>query len=172
MNWEPWTGCVPYSDGECCMRIETERLLLYPISNDEMENMIAQEANEDMKQAYSEMLQGCLNNPQNRVWNAVWYMELKGEAGTIVGDFAFKGLGADGMVEIGYGLRAGYCKKGYMTEAVKAVSEWAVKQNGVTCVEAETESHNVSSQNVLRNAGFILSGKYGEEGPRYMYVGN
>ena len=40
---------------------------------------------EEMKQAYEEMLQGCIASPSTRIWNAVWYMELKESKGTIVG---------------------------------------------------------------------------------------
>ena len=105
------------------MKIETERLLLYPISH----------------------------------------------PGTIVGDLSFKGLAADGMVELGYGLRDGYCGHGYMTEAVKAISAWAVVQKGVTRIEAETAPKNTASQHVLMNAGFIPTGESGEEGPRFLY---
>ena len=59
------------------MRVETERLYLYPISNDEMHSLIEKEADAEMKQAYTEMLEGCLTEPDNRIWYAVWNMELK-----------------------------------------------------------------------------------------------
>ena len=153
------------------LTLESKRLYLYPISDDEMRLLIEKEKDAEMKQAYSEMLQGCLNSPEDRVWSAVWFMELKEQRGTIVGDFCFKGLGPDGMVEIGYGLREGYCKKGYMTEAVKTVSEWALSQERVTRVEAETTPDNTASEHVLRNAGFEATGEIGEEGPRFVYRG-
>ena len=151
------------------MKIESERLLLYPISDKKMELLIENEQDADLKQAYSEMLQGCLNKPEKRMWYAVWFMELKSQPGTIVGDLSFKGLATDGMVELGYGLREGYCGHGYMTEAVKAMTKWALRQEGVTRVEAETTSENKASQKVLTNAGFILTGETGEEGPRFLF---
>ena len=98
--------------------IETERLILYPTANESMELLIAAEHDAEMKQAYSEMLQGCVQNPNERIWYAVWYIELKNSPRTIVGDFCFKGLNADGTVEIGYGLYDGCCGRGYMTEAL------------------------------------------------------
>lgn len=152
------------------MRIESERLYLYPISNEEMELLIANEKDEEMKQAYEEMLQGCIASPSTRIWNAVWYMELKESRGTIVGDFSFKGLGKDGVVEIGYGLKAGFCGKGYMTEAVRSIAKWALSQEGVTKVEAETTLDNAASKQVLLRAGFKENGVQGEEGPRYVFV--
>lgn len=153
------------------MKIETERLLLYPISNEEIKQLIEREKEDEMKQAYTEMLQGCLNNPKKRIWSAVWFMELKGQPGTIVGDFCFKGIGLDGMVEIGYGLKQEYRKNGYMTEAVKAVANWALKQDEVTRVEAEADAGNTPSLNVLDRAGFVPLGVLGEEGPRFVYQG-
>lgn len=150
------------------MKIETNRLLLYPISNDAMRQMIAAEPDAEMKQAYTEMLQGCIDEPQNRLWYAVWLMELKSQPGEIVGDFCFKGLQPGGMVEIGYGLRDGCCGKGYMTEAVKAITTWAFAQPGITRVEAETTPENAASQKVLAACGFVPTGTIGEEGPRFV----
>lgn len=53
------------------MKVESKRLCLYPISDDDMRELIANEKDADMKQAYGEMLQGCLDSPDNRIWNAV-----------------------------------------------------------------------------------------------------
>ena len=150
------------------MRIETEKLWLYPIGDGEMRRLIDEETDPELKQAYAEMLQGCLDHPGNRVWYAVWFMELRDRPGTVVGDLSFKGLAPDGMVEIGYGLRKGFCGSGYMTEAVKAIVAWALRQNGVTRVEAETDPGNLASQKVLERAGFLPTGAVGEEGPRYV----
>ena len=94
------------------IKIETERLLLHPISDEEMQKIIDDEKNPEMQKAYSEMLQGCLDNLEDRVWYATWNMELKEQPKTIVGDLCFKGITDDGMVEIGYGLKKGYCRNG------------------------------------------------------------
>ena len=153
------------------MRVESERLFLYPISDEAMRILIDQEPDAEMKQAYTEMLQGCLAEPSNRIWSAVWNMELKNSPGTIVGDFSFKGLGREGVIEIGYGLKEKYRHYGYMTEAVKTITEWALSQEQVSQVEAETDAENVASQNVLFRAGFVKNGKLGEEGPRFVYEG-
>ena len=153
------------------MRVETERLYLYPISNDEMRCLIDKEIDTEMKQAYTEMLEGCLLEPDSRIWYAVWDMELKNAPGTIVGDFCFKGLGKDGVVEIGYGLREEFRHHGYMVETVKVITEWALSQDGVKQVEAETDAENIDSQKVLFRTGFIRNGKMGEEGPRFVYEG-
>lgn len=151
------------------MKIESQRLILYPISDEEMARLIADEEDAGLKQAYSEMLQGCIREGENRMWHAVWNMELKSRPGTVVGNLSFKGLNPDGMVEIGYGLRDGHCGNGYMTEAVQRIAEWALSQKGVSRVEAETEADNTASRKVLSRAGFIPTGTVGEEGPRFVY---
>lgn len=151
------------------MRLESERLWLYPVSEEEMRRLIETEQDIEMRRAYSEMLQGTLNDPENRLWYAVWYMELKDRPGTVAGDLCFKGAPASGTVEIGYGLRDGFCGHGYMTEAVKTVLAWALSLPDVTRVEAETDPKNTASQRVLSRAGFIPTGTLGEEGPRFAH---
>ena len=151
------------------MRLETDRLFLYPIGDEAMRVLIAEQTEAELKQAYTEMLEGCLCEPDRRVWHAVWLMELKSEPGSFVGDLSFKGLGADGMVELGYGLREGCCGKGWMTEAVRAICAWALRQTGVTRVEAETAPDNMASQKLLLSVGFVPTGQTGEEGPRFVY---
>ena len=98
-------------------------------------------------------------------------MELKDDPEIIAGDFCFKGLGDDGVVEIGYGLKEEYRHHRYMTEAVIAITEWALSQDGVKQVEAETDAGNIDSQKVLFRSGFVRNGKMGEEGPRFVYGG-
>ena len=151
------------------MELESVRLRIYPIGIEDMEKLIEQERNTDLKQAYSEMLQGCIREPEHRIWYALWVIERKDTPGIVIGDLCFKGLGADGMVEIGYGLREGSCGKGYMTEAVKTLVAWAVSQPCVSRVEAETDPDNQASQRVLSACGFVPTGTIGEEGPRFVY---
>ena len=150
------------------MRVETEKMYLYPLSDEEMRLVIENESDSEMKQAYTEMLEGSLSNSDKRIWYAIWNMELKDESGIIVGDFCFKGLSDDGVIEIGYGLKEEYRHYGYMTEALKAITEWALSQESVKQVEAETDAENIASQKVLLQSGFISNGKMGEEGPRFV----
>ena len=65
------------------MRVETERMYLYPLSDEEMRLVIENESDPEMKQAYTEMLEGCLSNPDKRIWYAIWNMELKNDPKTI-----------------------------------------------------------------------------------------
>lgn len=149
------------------MMIETARLRIYPISADELKALIEAQTDLILQTAYREMLDGCLKHPEQFNWYTVWKMELKA-TGEAVGDLCFKGLNADGMVEIGYGTYSGYEGRGYMTEAVTALCRWAMKRPGVTRVEAEAEEDNHASIRVLEKSGFHRTGTMGEEGPRFI----
>ena len=145
--------------------IQTERLKIYPSSREQMERIIATETCEELKAAYSQMLESCLSHMDEWEWYAMWNIELMN--GTHVGELCFKGLDANGVVEIGYGILEEYQGQGYATEAVKAVTEWALQENNVTAIEAETDVNNIISQKVLAKCGFVEKGILGEEGPRF-----
>ena len=145
--------------------IETNRLKIYAASQENMEAFIEAQTVEILKSAYTEMLNGCLANPDQWDWYAIWMIELKD--GTHIGGLCFKGLSADGIAEIGYGISEEYQNKGYATEAVKGVLEWAFSRPEVTAVEAETDPDNTASKRVLEKCGFALNGVIGEEGPRW-----
>lgn len=149
--------------------IETKRLRIYPAAREQMEAIVAAETDPELKKAYSEMLEGCLRHPDQWQWYAMWMIELRD--GTHVGDLCFKGLGSDGVAEIGYGISEGYQGRGYATEAVGAVVARALRQPAVTRVEAETAPDNKASRRVLEKCGFRPSGVVGEEGPRFVRTG-
>ena len=148
--------------------IDTKRLTLRPASDREMIDMITNESDEILKLAYTEMLSGCQKHPEQRIWYAIWLIELAD--GTLVGTTCFKGLNQDGIVEVGYGVEAAYEGNGYATEAVSAIAQWASEQKGVKQIEAETDPENIASQRVLTKAGFVKNGVIGEEGPRYVWM--
>ena len=92
------------------------------------------------------------DNPGARGW-ALWYL-LLGDAGggrrTTVGIIGFKGKpDADGAVEIGYSVLSQFQRRGYASEAVAALLEWAFSFDGVGRVVAETYPELVASIRVI-----------------------
>lgn len=146
--------------------IETNRLKIYAASQEQMKAFISEQAIDALKEAYTEMLNGCLLHPEQWDWYAIWMIELKD--GTHIGELCFKGLSDEGVTEIGYGIAEKYQCCGYATEAVSAVAGWALKQPDVMCVKAETQEDNIASQRVLEKSGFEPTGETGEEGPLYV----
>ena len=147
--------------------IQTKRLTIYAASREIMEEFIESQTMEELKMAFTEMLEGCLKHPEKWQWYAIWMIEMKD--GTHIGELSFKGLDSDGVAEIGYGISAEYENRGYATEAVSAMVHWAIQQPGVSRVEAETELENLASQRVLKKCGFIATGSVGAEGPRFVW---
>lgn len=152
-------------------RVTTKRLIITPITTEQLRIKIDEEPAEEMKQAYSEMLEGCIKMPEQHIWYTVWFMQLQDGDRPVIGDLSFKGLQKDGSVEIGYGIKPEYQGRGLATEAVTAMTRWAITQPGVLRVEAETEPNNIASRRVLEKSGFVPNGIMGEEGPRFVKSG-
>lgn len=150
--------------------LDTDRLVLYPMSALDLRAIYLDEQDTDMKKTYFEMLTGCMDHPEQHMFYTLWMMEEK-EEGLFIGNLCFKGLNPDGSVEIGYGVDEEYRNKGYCTEAVSGLTKWALSQEGVKCVEAEAESTNIASIRVLEKVGYVRNGEIGEEGPRFRYEG-
>jgi len=128
--------------------IETERLCISPKSILEIQSLCSSESDPEMKKAYSEMLNTMLNLNGREEWGAEWAINLK--TGLVVGGICFKGApNSEGVVEIGYGIDEAYQGKGYATEAVRGIVNWALKQEGVQCVAAQTEPNNTISKSFI-----------------------
>lgn len=99
-------------------------------------------------------------NPENYCWHSFWLLVRRNDR-TVVGSADFKDVPNDkGEVEIGYGLGEMFEHNGYMTEAVKAMCDWAFEQGGVSNVIAETDLDGLASQRILERCGF---NKYRQE---------
>lgn len=146
--------------------IKTKRMLIRPMSDQEIEMRMETSGSDELRAAYGEMLSGCRSDPDNRVWYAPWKMTVRADH-TDIGDLGFKGAARESAVEIGYGVLPEYEGNGYMTEAVKAMTQWAFGNSDVAFVEAETEPDNKASQRVLEKCGFTPDG-VGKEGPRFV----
>lgn len=76
--------------------------------------------------------------------------------GLAVGGLGFHGApDEDGRAEIGYDLVESARGNGYATEALRALSEWALARDDVRTLCAAIEADNASSQRVIARAGFI-----------------
>lgn len=87
-------------------------------------------------------------------WHSFWFLIRKTDR-TVVGSAVFKERpDPEGCVEIGYGLGRAFERNGYMREAVEALCAWALRQEGVRHVTAETNTDGLASQRLLLKCGF------------------
>jgi len=86
-------------------------------------------------------------------WFTYWLVAIRAiPAGA--GLIGFKGCpGLDGRAEVGYGLGPAYRDKGYMTEALGAMSQWAFRHPECRALTASAVS-NPASEKVLQKSGW------------------
>jgi ribosomal-protein-alanine N-acetyltransferase len=91
----------------------------------------------------------------------VWVL-IERSSRTVVGDAGFMGPpGAEETVEIGYSVIPDRRRRGYATEAVRALVEWALDQPGVSAVVAGCAADNTPSIRLLERVGFQRTGAKG-----------
>ncbi len=144
--------------------INTKRLVLRPLTDDQLLAWAENTEDAHLREAYLQMLARCKADPQNRLFATAWGIETWN--GVVVGDAGFKGAPKNGEVEVGYGIEEPFRGKGFAEEAVRALIGWAFSQNGVDLVSAETAPENAASQHILHKLGFVPAGE-GAEGPRF-----
>jgi [ribosomal protein S5]-alanine N-acetyltransferase len=77
---------------------------------------------------------------------------------TIVAELGFKGVPNEkGEIEIGYGTIHSERGKGFMTEAVGGMIEWAKTQPEIHFILAETDKLNTASIKIMEKNNFLLT---------------
>jgi len=153
--------------GKKCL--ESERLLLKPLSFEELQYINNNEINnmetlielgsvlDSVKVAISKKIIKMQNlNEDFHEWYTYWLIinkeELKG-----VGFIGFKGLpDANGYSEVGYSISSNYRKKGFMTEALETLINWAYGFQYSKGITAKVLKTNIGSIKVLTNCNFKL----------------
>ena len=146
--------------------VKTKRMIIQSMSDEEIENLIEASGSDELRTAYREMLSGSKRDPENRIWYAPWKITLKNDD-TYIGNLSFKGPVKDNVVEIRYGILPDQEGKGYTTEAVQAMTQWAFGNADVVFIEVETEPENRTAQRMLEKCGFVSDGE-GKEGSRFV----
>lgn len=96
------------------------------------------------------------NDSDYYLYHSFWFILRKTDR-VVVGSCGFKNIpNESGEVEIGYGLGKEFEGEGYMSEAITTVCKWALSQENVHHVIAETENDNPKSENVLKRIGFTI----------------
>ncbi len=116
----------------------------------------------DLREALQQMLSGLVHDRRNQLWHTHWQIVERQELRLIDG-LCFKGPPGDaGVVEVGYGLSPENQGRGYVTEALQAIIDWAFQQPGVKAIVAETDRSNVASHHVLQRLGFAADEEKGK----------
>lgn len=155
--------------------IETERLILKPLTYDQLkkyirlDNSLETELNlnetsrtisPELKEALEQtILPNVADTSKDYLFSTLWTIISK-EENKMVGDLCFVGEpNTEGEVEIGYGTYEEFRKRGFMTEAVAGIIKWAEKQPNIRSIIASTEKSNIDSYSILERNNFIKSGE-------------
>lgn len=151
--------------------IETERLILKPLTYDQLVkytrcddsledelnlNKTSRTISPELKEALEEtILPNVGDLTRNYLYSTLWTAISKAE-NKMIGDLCIVGEpNVAGEIEIGYGTYDTYQGKGFMTEIVGGIIEWAKTQQVVKAILASTEKTNIASFKVLENNKFV-----------------
>jgi len=160
------------------LMIRTERLTLIPLTMQQLQtglvsvrklaaqmnlplvaNLMQDEAAAAIRKKLEIMREA---DPAQHHWITYWLIVVNSEK-TGVGLIGFKGLPSEGSVEIGYGIDSIYQGRGYTTEAVKLLADWAFSHPECRRITANTLPENIRSRRVLVKNCFTETGLDGEE---------
>jgi len=158
--------------------IETERLILKPLNHDQLLKYIKDDHSLEKelgllptKKNISASLHDALeqtilpnvsNGDKDYLYHTLWTIISKPDQ-KVVGDICFVGEpDAEGEIEIGYGTYEEFRGRGFMTEAVGRIIEWAEQQPKVKSIFAATEKDNEASYSILVKNNFIHIGEVDE----------
>ena len=137
------------------MKIETKRLILREMNEDDFDALYRVLADADIMQHYpyafdEERVQNWIarNVERYRVFGfGLWAVCLK-ETGEMIGDcgLTMQMIGSAIKPEIGYHIRKDMQKNGYATEAAKAVRDWAFEHTPINILYSYMKYTNVPSQ--------------------------
>jgi RimJ/RimL family protein N-acetyltransferase len=83
------------------------------------------------------------------------FVLVRRDDGRAIGGMGFHGApDEDGRAEVGYDLAESARGRGYATEALRALSDWALARDDVRSLCATIEPDNAASQRVVARAGF------------------
>lgn len=132
----------------------TDNLTLVPQTLDEIRARIEAMAPEEKAELSPEWLARLAKATEADPWTHGFSL-VNRASGAVVGMGGFKGPpGADGVVEIAYGVDPDHRGKGYATEAAAALARHAFDSGLVRVVRAHTRPDSHSSMRVLAKSGF------------------
>jgi RimJ/RimL family protein N-acetyltransferase len=150
---------------------ETERLLVYPYTMDDLHHFFRLNGNEDVMryirpaqtiEQTKEFLQKIITDYKKLPGKGRWALYLKNDH-RFVGTFAIIPIADTDMLQLGYALAKEDWGKGYASEAVKGGVQYAFDKLDLTEIAGIIFPENIASQKVLLKNGFVFDKTFIEE---------
>lgn len=121
-------------------------------SNMIMDKVIAQEIQSAMYFWEISIVEDHVNYPWHTTWEIILNVENRS-----IGTVGLSGLpDKNGETGVGYSIDLNYHNRGYMTEALNGLIDWAFQNNKLKRILAETNGDNYPSHRVLEKCGFSV----------------
>ena len=159
---------IKTSHREYFRSVETQRLLLRPFTMDDAPAMfeytsvsencryLKWDAHTHLAQAES-FLAGVMERYRNHQ-DFIWGITLR-ETGRLIGTCRLFDIHMDdGRAEVSYMMNPNVQGKGYASEAVRGVIEYAFNILGLTRIQARCAAENFASERVMQKSGMQLEG--------------
>ena len=136
------------------MRLQGPRLTLTALSAEELERVRWAVEDEDTRAMFVERLR---EDPEARGW-WVWLAAL--EDGEEVGNGGFGGRpGPNRRLTVGYSVHEEHRGRGYATEILTLLTDWALARPEIDFVRATITPDNLPSLRVAEKSGFTATGE-------------
>ncbi len=147
--------------------LETERLVIRRMEYDDADDFFEIYENNDVteyldwtgpeSEETAEMLIDYFNNQFDSMSAIRWGIEEK-DSGILIGTMVLHDFIKEGIADLGYDLNRKFWKKGFMTEAMKAVLDFSFKQMGLHRVQCLISPDNTPSVALVEKLGFTKEG--------------
>ena len=136
------------------MNIETERLILREMTDDDFESLRRVLGDDEIMRYYPYAFDDARirdwiarNRERYRVFGFGLWAVCRRDTGELIGDCGLTMQLIDGMIrpEIGYHIRADHQRQGYATEAARAVRDWTFENTPFRVVYSYMKAENLPS---------------------------
>ena len=137
--------------------VKSKRLTMFPMSIDEMNDLIASTTDEALNAIYVSLREQATAKTSEYKWNCIWKICTK-EDGTVIGEFHFNGLNQS-TTQMGYQIFEKYWGQGYTYEVLEAMVDYALSQDEVYFMEMEVLESDEYKVNALEKLKFKVVAK-------------
>ncbi len=119
---------------------------------------VSSEVQDEIKSELHYRIEDVQENPEHFEWYTSWEIILK-EQEESIGAIGFTALpDENGTSTFGFYIDERHRNRGYASEALAAMTQWAFKNNKLLQITANTSHQNKNSQKVLKKIGFVIVG--------------
>ncbi len=155
--------------------INTERLLIRPFRESDAEDAFEWRSDPEVNRFMPYPCDDNVEELRQRIkeWitdNDKYAIVLKA-TDKVIGDISLEWSEKDGVHEIGYNINRSFWRKGYATEAVRGLIDWAYNEHGIHDFTAFYAKDNGASGRVLEKCGFVqeYTGQYSRENGKIVF---